>query len=62
MKKNIFWGLLFIAVAVILILNALNVNLGIPEDIPVWKIIVSAVLLIAGIKEVTKRNIEAIME
>ena len=60
MKKNIFWGLLFIAVAVILILNALNVNLGIPEDIPVWKIIVSAVLLIAGIKEVTKRNVEAI--
>ena len=60
MKKNIFWGLLFILIAVALILNALNVNLGIPDNIPAWKIILSAVFLMGGIQEMIKKHYEAI--
>jgi predicted membrane protein len=60
MKKNIFWGILFILIAVALILNALNVNFGIPDNIPTWKIILSAAFLMGGISEMSKKHYEAI--
>ena len=56
MKKNIFWGILFILIAVALILKALNVDFGIAFTVPIWKIILGLALLFFIIEQIAKKH------
>ena len=59
-RKNILWGLFLILAAILLILNTFNVNLGIPDNLPVWKILLAVALLFVVISEAIKKNFEAV--
>ena len=54
--KNVTWGILFILSAIILALNALGVNFGLPESISVWKIILAIALIIFIIDQIVRKN------
>ena len=56
MKKNLLWGLAFIAAAILLILNIAGINFGLPENLPIWKIIISVVFLTWIIEQLAKKN------
>ena len=56
MKKNLLWGLAFIAAAILLILNIAGINFGLPENLPIWKIIISVAFLAWIIEQLTKKN------
>ncbi len=59
-RKNILWGLFLILAAILLILNTFNVNLGIPDNLPIWKILLAVALLFVVINEAIKKNFEAV--
>ena len=59
-KKNLLWGIFFIATAILLILNTLNINLGLPKDLPAWKIIISLALVLIMIDQISKKKFHLI--
>ena len=59
-KRNLLWGIFFIATAILLILNTLNINLGLPKDLPAWKIIISLALFLIMIDQLTKKKFHLI--
>ena len=64
MKKirtsGVFWGIVLIAAAVLLILDSLAPAIGLP-DLPFIRIGISAVLLAWAVKEVVKGNVKGIV-
>ena len=56
MKKNIFWGIIFILSAILLILNALGIRFGLPENISVWKIVLCIGLVMWIIDQCVKKH------
>ena len=59
-KTRIFWGISLLLVAALLILDVLGVSLGLPENLPVWRIILAAIFFCAAIDEVIKGRIHGI--
>jgi len=59
-KKNLLWGIFFIAMAILLILNALGFTLGLPKDLPAWKIIISVALILVAIDQLSKKKFHLI--
>ena len=56
-KERFFWGIILLAVALLLILNSLGVTLGLPESIPIWRIILGTLFLSFAIHSIAKRRI-----
>ncbi|MBE6574502.1 MAG: hypothetical protein E7652_08965 [Ruminococcaceae bacterium] len=56
-KGRIFWGVVLVVIALLLILNAFEVTLGIPEDIPVWRITAGILLVALAVHSAIKRRI-----
>ena len=53
-RKNVLWGIGFILVAILLILHTFGVDFGLPINLPLWKIILSVVLIIFIIEQAIK--------
>jgi hypothetical protein len=61
MKSSKFiWGIALVAVAVLLLLNAFGITLGLPESIPLWRILLGALCAVWTISELIKLNIPGI--
>lgn len=56
MKKRIFWGIIFIAFAVLLILDCFGLAFNIFDKIPLWKIFIGVVLLYWIVLQISKVN------
>ena len=56
MKTRIFWGILMIALAVALILSALGIGFGLPEDISIGEIILGLFCLSWAVSLCTRRR------
>ena len=58
--STIVWGIVLIAIAVLLLLNALGVKLGLPTDISPWRLLLGAGCVIWVLNELIKLNIPGI--
>lgn len=56
-KAKLFWGIMFISIAVLLILNIFGVTFWLPETIPAWKLFVGLLLLGVSVDSVFRRRI-----
>lgn len=56
-KTRILWGIILLLVASLLILDAVGVSFGLPEDLPVWRIILSFFLLYFTVRQLIKGRI-----
>ena len=55
-KSNIFWGIVLVCAAVLIILDGIGTGLGFLEDLPVGKIILGAACLYWLINEICKKR------
>ena len=56
-KSKLFWGIVFISIAVLLILNIFGVTFWLPETIPAWKILLGLLFLGISIDSMICRRI-----
>ena len=56
-KSKIFWGSMFITIGVLLILNIFGVTFGLPESIPVWRILLGLIFLGITVDSIINRRI-----
>lgn len=59
-RSRILWGLGFVAVSLLLILNAVGVTLGLPDGIPIWKIVLSVIFVVCVVNSLIKLKIPEI--
>lgn len=59
-RTRILWGLGFIAVSILLILNAVGVTLELPENFPIWKIVLAAIFTLWALSSLIKLKIPSI--
>ncbi len=56
-KDNIFWGLLFILAAVLIIINAMGIGI----DLNIWNIIFTVVLIACLVRSIVARSISGVI-
>lgn len=56
-RSKLFWGIMFISIGVLLILNLFGITFGLPESIPAWKILIGLMLLATSIDSLINRRI-----
>lgn len=59
-RTRILWGIGLVAVALLLILNAVGVTLGLPADIPIWKIVLAVGFAVCVVNSIIRLKIPEI--